>query len=100
MWSAMEARMEALPLVLKGEDVAKVMSIARQTAYELAHRQGFPAVRLGRCIRIPREAFLTWLNTPAGQAEDNPAAYPPTKPAGALWRASSYRSRTTKPTIV
>jgi excisionase family DNA binding protein len=58
--------MENLPLVLKVEDVANIMNLARGTAYELVHRQGFPAVWVGRCIRIPREAFLTWLNAQAG----------------------------------
>jgi excisionase family DNA binding protein len=51
--------MENLPLVLKVEDVANIMNLARGTAYELVHRQGFPAVWVGRWIRIPREAFLT-----------------------------------------
>jgi len=41
------------------------MNIARATAYELTHTAGFPVVRIGRCIRIPREAFLTWLNAQA-----------------------------------
>jgi excisionase family DNA binding protein len=57
--------MENLPLVLKVEDVARLMNLARGTAYELTHRQDFPAMRIGRCIRIPREAFLTWLNAQA-----------------------------------
>jgi excisionase family DNA binding protein len=57
--------MEDLPLVLKVDDVASIMNLARGTAYELVHRQGFPAVRIGRCIRIPREAFLAWLNAQA-----------------------------------
>jgi excisionase family DNA binding protein len=61
--------MEGLPLVLKVEDVAKVMNIARGTAYELVHALGFPAVRIGRCIRVPREAFLQWLDSQAGKLE-------------------------------
>jgi excisionase family DNA binding protein len=56
-----------LPLVLNVEEVAKIMHVSRQTAYELVHSQGFPAVRVGRCIRVPREAFLTWLNAEASQ---------------------------------
>jgi excisionase family DNA binding protein len=57
--------MDDLPLVLTVEQVAKVMNIARGKAYELIHCQGFPAVRIGRCVRIPRDAFLRWLTEQA-----------------------------------
>jgi excisionase family DNA binding protein len=55
-----------LPLVLTIPDLQRVLGISRVTAYELVHRQDFPAVRIGRCIRIPRESLLRWLTSEAG----------------------------------
>jgi excisionase family DNA binding protein len=50
-----------LPLVLKAGDVQRLLGISRVTTYELLHRRGFPVVRIGRAIRVPRDAFLRWL---------------------------------------
>jgi excisionase family DNA binding protein len=55
----------ALPLVLRVSDVQRVMGISRVTAYELVHQQGFPLVRVGRVMRVPRDAFLRWLEAQA-----------------------------------
>lgn len=48
------------PPSLKVEDVAKIMSIGINKAYDLTRRPGFPAVRDGWKIRIPRDAFFRW----------------------------------------
>jgi excisionase family DNA binding protein len=58
-----------LPAVLTMRDVQQTLGISRVTAYELAHTRGFPAVRFGRAIRVPREAFLRWLDQQAGVEE-------------------------------
>lgn len=55
-----------LPLVLTIEHVRQALRISRQKAYELPHTKGFPAVRFGRAIRVPRDAFLKWLEMQAG----------------------------------
>jgi excisionase family DNA binding protein len=57
---------DELPLVLTILDLQKVLGISRVMAYELVHRQGFPAVRIGRCIRVPRESLLKWLYSQGG----------------------------------
>jgi excisionase family DNA binding protein len=49
------------------EQMAKYLQIGRTAAYELARRDGFPAVRFGRTIRIPREGLLLWLSRQEGQ---------------------------------
>ena len=36
--------------------------------YELAHSKGFPAMRLGRKLLIPRDRFLAWIDEQAGTA--------------------------------
>ena len=53
---------EALPLVLTPMDVAAVLAISRNTAYELIHSEKFPAFRVGKQYRISRERSVAWLN--------------------------------------
>lgn len=43
------------------EELAAFLRIGRSKAYELCHQPDFPAIRIGRTIRISREAFLAWL---------------------------------------
>jgi excisionase family DNA binding protein len=56
-----------LPVMLTIGDVQRTLRCAKKTAYDLVHRADFPAMRLGRTIRVPREAFLRWLNEQAGR---------------------------------
>jgi excisionase family DNA binding protein len=58
---------QELPLVMRVEDVQRALLISRLKAYELVHQQGFPTMRIGRSIRVPRDAFLRWLEAQAGQ---------------------------------
>ena len=43
------------------KDVQDYLSISKSKAYELSHRSDFPVSRFGGAIRIPREAFLKWV---------------------------------------
>ena len=54
-------RTEDLPLVLTVKQVQEVLRIAKPNAYNLAHQKDFPSIRVGRAIRVPRDAFLRWL---------------------------------------
>lgn len=51
-----------LPLVLTADEVADILGICRSKAYELLNSQGFPAIRLGRRMVVPRDRFLEWLD--------------------------------------
>jgi excisionase family DNA binding protein len=55
-----------LPAVLRMKDVQAFLGISRPKTYELAHTQGFPVVKFGRVIRVPKAAFLRWLSHQAG----------------------------------
>ena len=59
-----------LPAVLTLKHVQDVLGISRPKTYALAHTRGFPVVRFGRAIRVPREAFLRWLEQQAGVEEE------------------------------
>ena len=58
---------QQLPAVLTMKHVQDVLGICKPKAYELAHQAGFPVVRFGRTLRVPREAFLRWLEKQAGE---------------------------------
>jgi len=55
-----------LPLVLSVEQAAKVVGVGNRAVYEMVRITGFPVVRFGRIIRIPRDAFRQWLNNRVG----------------------------------
>ena len=62
--------LEGLPAVLNLRHVQEVLGISRPKVYELAHSQGFPTVRIGRSIRVPRQLFLRWLEGQTGLGEE------------------------------
>ena len=41
--------------------VASALQISRSKAYEIVRSDGFPKIRLGRRMLIPKEAFQEWL---------------------------------------
>mgnify|MGYP001034400156 CR=1 FL=1 len=52
-----------LPLMLSVPEVAAVLGISRAGAYELVRTDGFPALRIGSRIVVPKEKFLGWIDT-------------------------------------
>ena len=50
-----------LPVTLRVEDLMPILGIGRNTAYELIRSGQIRSVRIGRQIRIPREALLELL---------------------------------------
>ena len=50
-----------LPVTLRVADLMPLLGIGRNTAYELIRRGQIRSVRIGRQIRIPREALLEFL---------------------------------------
>lgn len=46
-------------------EVAAILGISRNHAYEMANRRAFPVIRLGRRLVIPRASFDAWFNTAA-----------------------------------
>lgn len=50
-----------LPMTLLVEDLMPLLGIGRNTAYELIRSGQIRSVRIGRQIRIPRDALLEFL---------------------------------------
>lgn len=44
-------------------DIRCYLNISQSAAYELTHRKDFPVCRFGSSIRIPRDAFLAWVES-------------------------------------
>ena len=57
---------DELPLFLNAEIVARVLGVSPSSGYELMHEQGFPSLRIGSRIVIPKEAFIRWVEEHTG----------------------------------
>lgn len=57
-----------LPLFLNAELVAKVLGVSPASSYELMHEDGFPTLRIGCRMVVPKEKFIQWVeeHTKAG----------------------------------
>ena len=53
---------EDLPLMLSVPEVGEVLGISRAGAYELVHSVGFPHIKIGNRIVVPRDKFIAWIN--------------------------------------
>ena len=59
---------DELPLFLNAETVAKTLGISPSSGYELMHEKGFPALRIGSRIVVPKEKFIAWVEANTGGA--------------------------------
>ncbi len=55
-----------LPLFLNAKMVAQVLGVSISTAYELFHEPGFPTLRVGSRMVVPKEKFIQWAEAQAG----------------------------------
>ena len=54
--------LEQLPVALSAEDVAQVLGISRANAYILMHSKGFPTIRIGKRMSVPKDKLIEWMN--------------------------------------
>ena len=52
---------EELPLTLRVEDLIPILGIGRNTAYELVRSGKIRSIRIGRQLRIPKDAIQDYL---------------------------------------
>ena len=50
-----------LPLFLNAELVAQVLGVSPASSYELLHEDGFPTLRIGNRMVVPKEKFIQWV---------------------------------------
>ena len=54
-----------IALVLTVDDLARILAISKNTAYELVRSRKIRSVKIGRTYRIPRSALQEYLNSAA-----------------------------------
>ena len=52
---------DELPLTLRVEDLMPILGIGRNTAYELVRSGKIRSIRIGRQLRIPKDAIQDYL---------------------------------------
>ena len=52
---------DELPLMLSVREIAKVHGISKTSAYELVRRKGFPVLKIGSRLVVPKEKFHEWV---------------------------------------
>jgi len=52
---------EELPLFLNADLVAKVLGVSPSSGYELMHELGFPVLKVGSRMVVPKEQFIRWV---------------------------------------
>ena len=53
---------DALPLFLDSNTVSKVLGVSSSSTYELMHTEGFPTLRIGSRMVVPKEQFIQWVS--------------------------------------
>lgn len=53
---------DSLPLALTAPEVGEVLGISRASAYELVRSKGFPHMKIGTRILVPRDKFIQWID--------------------------------------
>ena len=62
---------DEIPLMLSVPDVADVLGIGRANAYELVRSEGFPALKIGSRIIVPKDEFISWIKKQTAEKSEN-----------------------------
>ena len=57
---------DQLLLFLNANTVAQTLGVSISSAYELMHEKGFPALRIGSRMVVPKEKFCQWVEDQLG----------------------------------
>ena len=53
---------DQLPLALNADDVAQVLGVSRAQAYNLMRSEGFPTLKIGKRMSVPKNKLLEWID--------------------------------------
>ncbi len=53
---------EELPLFLNADLVAKVLGVSPSSGYEVMHEPGFPVLKVGSRMVVPKGKFVQWVD--------------------------------------
>ena len=60
---------EDLPLFLNAHLLSEVLGVSISTAYQVMHEPGFPVLRVGSRMVVPKEKFIRWAEERSGGAK-------------------------------
>ena len=63
---------DELPLFLNTKLVAEVLGVSPSSGYELMHEPGFPVLKVGSRMVVPKEQFIRWVQEHTGDASCDP----------------------------
>jgi excisionase family DNA binding protein len=49
-------------VLLDSRDVSRLLGLGRTKVFEMMARSELPVIRIGRCVRVPREALMEWIS--------------------------------------
>lgn len=61
--------MYELPAMLTAAELAGALGISRAGAYALIHRKGFPTLRIGKRLMVPKDKLVAWIDQNTGRDE-------------------------------
>ena len=50
-----------LPLMLTTQEIGEMLGIPRAAARDLVCTEGFPHIRIGKRILVPKDKFICWI---------------------------------------
>ena len=53
---------EELPAMLTATELAGALGISRAGAYTLIHSKGFPTLRIGKRLMVPKDKLSAWID--------------------------------------
>lgn len=59
---------DELPLFLNANIVSKVLGISSSSGYELMQTDGFPVLKIGSRLVVPKEKFREWVEQNTGES--------------------------------
>ena len=54
-----------LPMMLTVPEMGDALGISRAAAYQLVRSRGFPSLKIGTRILVPKEKLIAWINEQA-----------------------------------
>ena len=49
-------------VLLDSRDVSRLLGLGRTKVFEMMARSELPVIRIGRCVRVPRDALMDWIS--------------------------------------
>lgn len=59
---------DELPAMLTATELAGALGISKAGAYTLIHSKGFPTLRIGKRLMVPKDKLTAWIDRNTGGA--------------------------------